>query len=168
MCAILPRRRWRALSELRKRPIAILDGDPPLETVFALNQSARTLGLESGMYRLQAESFGGVTVSARAKEQEDSAFLALMKSAVASARRNSWTVTVGTRFRMAQFLSDTGATAPTAANGTSVDYYTSHSRYRRSATAIKRGHRHGPKTGSRKRISICDYLYLPVIKFSTA
>ena len=50
--------------ELRKRPVAILDGDPPLETVFALNQSARNLGLELGMSRLQAESFDGVSVSA--------------------------------------------------------------------------------------------------------
>lgn len=67
--------------ELRKRPVAILDGDPPLETVFALNQSARILGLESGMSRLQAESFEGVAVTGRVKRQEDSAFLIFMKSA---------------------------------------------------------------------------------------
>ena len=67
--------------ELRKRPVAILDGDPPLETVFALNQSARNLGLELGMSRLQAESFDGVSVSARVKQREDSAFLIFMKSA---------------------------------------------------------------------------------------
>ncbi len=66
---------------LRKRPVTILSGDPPLETVFALNQSARNRGLQSGMSRLQAESFDGVSVSARVKEREDSAFLALMKSA---------------------------------------------------------------------------------------
>src|SRR5258708_5305158 len=66
---------------LRKRPGTILSGDPPLETVFALNQSARNRGLQSGMSRLQAESFDGVSVSARVKEREDSAFLALMKSA---------------------------------------------------------------------------------------
>jgi protein ImuB len=67
--------------ELRKRPLAILDGDPPLETVFALNQSARNLGLESGMSRLQAESFDGISVSARVKQREDSAFRIFMKSA---------------------------------------------------------------------------------------
>jgi protein ImuB len=67
--------------ELRKRPVAILDGDPPLETVFALNQRARILGIESGMSRLQAESFEGVSVSARVKQREDSAFLIFMKSA---------------------------------------------------------------------------------------
>jgi len=67
--------------ELRKRPVAILEGDPPLETVFALNTQARSLGLGIGMARLQAESFDGVFVSARAKPQEDAAFLILMQCA---------------------------------------------------------------------------------------
>ncbi len=64
--------------ELRKRPVVILDGDPPLETVFDLNESARNLGLAFGMSRLQAESFDNIFVSSRAKQQEDSAFLILM------------------------------------------------------------------------------------------
>ena len=67
--------------ELRKRPVAILNGDPPLESVFALNQRARNLGLESGMGRVQAESFDGIWVSARVKQQEDSAFFILVKCA---------------------------------------------------------------------------------------
>lgn len=67
--------------ELRQRPIAILDGDPPLETVFALNQRARSLGLELGMGRLQAESFDRVSVSSRQKQQEESSFLILMQCA---------------------------------------------------------------------------------------
>jgi protein ImuB len=64
--------------ELRKRPVVILDGDPPLETVFALNERARHLGLALGMSRLQAESFDNIFMSSRAKQQEDSAFLVLM------------------------------------------------------------------------------------------
>jgi protein ImuB len=67
--------------ERRERPVAILGGDPPFETVFALNQSARDLGLASAMSRLQAESFDGVSVSARVKQREDSAFLIFVKSA---------------------------------------------------------------------------------------
>src|ERR1700685_3006404 len=63
--------------ELQKRPVVILDGDPPLETVFALNERARNLGLAFGMSRLQAESFDGISVSSRLKQQEDSAFLIL-------------------------------------------------------------------------------------------
>ena len=67
--------------ELRQHPVAILHGDPPLETVFALNQRARRLGLEFGMGRVQAESFEGVSLSSRIKQQEDSAFAALMNCA---------------------------------------------------------------------------------------
>ena len=67
--------------ERRERAVALLGGDPPFETVFALNQSARDLGLASEMSRLQAESFDGVSVSARVKQREDSAFLIFMKSA---------------------------------------------------------------------------------------
>jgi protein ImuB len=65
--------------ELRNRPVVILGGDPPLETVFALNERARNLGLALGMSRLQAESFDNIFVSSRAKQQEDSAFLILMR-----------------------------------------------------------------------------------------
>ena len=43
--------------ELRKRPFALLDGEPPAEIVFAANKAARSLGVEAGMTRLQAESF---------------------------------------------------------------------------------------------------------------
>lgn len=67
--------------ELRERAVAVLDGTPPLETVFALNQRARNLGLESGMTRLQAESFGSATVLARGKQHEDSAFTLLLQCA---------------------------------------------------------------------------------------
>jgi protein ImuB len=64
--------------ELRNRPVVILDGDHPLETVFALNQRAVNLGLAFGMSRLQAESFDNISVSPRAKHEEDAAFLVLM------------------------------------------------------------------------------------------
>src|ERR1700728_3469561 len=67
--------------ELRKHPLAILAGDPPLETVFALNQRARNLGLAFGMSRLQAESFANISVCRRVKQQEDAAFFILMQCA---------------------------------------------------------------------------------------
>lgn len=71
----------RLRTEFRKRPLAILTGDSPLESVFGLNQQARSLGLELGMGRLQAESFEGVSVCPRVKQSEDSDFHLLMKSA---------------------------------------------------------------------------------------
>lgn len=67
--------------ELRGRAVAVLDGDPPLETVFSLNGHARRLGLALGMSRLQAESFGRISLCFRAKQQEDSAFRSLMRCA---------------------------------------------------------------------------------------
>lgn len=67
--------------ELRKLPVVILHGDAPLESVFALNERARRLGLEAGMSRVQAESFGGVCLFTRVREQEESTFMEIMKCA---------------------------------------------------------------------------------------
>jgi len=38
--------------ELRRRPFALLDGEPPAEIVVSPNKAARTLGVEAGMTRL--------------------------------------------------------------------------------------------------------------------
>ena len=59
--------------ELRKRPFALIDGEPPAEMVFAANKAARVLGVEVGMTRLQAESFPEVVVVSRVHEEEVSA-----------------------------------------------------------------------------------------------
>src|ERR1035437_383776 len=67
--------------ELRGHAVAVLDGDPPLETVFSLNGPARRLGLALGMSRVQAISFDGISLRSRVKAQEDSAFRVLMQCA---------------------------------------------------------------------------------------
>jgi protein ImuB len=67
--------------ELRGHAVAVLDGDPPLETVFSLNGPARRLGLALGMSRVQAKSFDGISLRSRVKAQEDSAFRVLMQCA---------------------------------------------------------------------------------------
>jgi protein ImuB len=67
--------------ELRRHAVAVLDGDLPLETVFSLNDPARRLGLALGMGRVQAESFDGISLRLRAKQQEDLAFRVLMQCA---------------------------------------------------------------------------------------
>jgi protein ImuB len=59
--------------ELRKRPFALLDGEPPAEIVVAANKAARALGVEAGMTRLQAESFSEVVALSRALKDEASA-----------------------------------------------------------------------------------------------
>jgi protein ImuB len=66
-------------SHIEQRPlaVAVLRGDPPLESVFAMNQPARLLGLAPGMSRLQAESFP-VAVLRRNRQQEDISFAELI------------------------------------------------------------------------------------------
>src|SRR5271156_2574449 len=63
--------------ELHKQPVAILDGEPPLETVYATNRQARALGVQTAMSRLQAESFRDATVIRRASKCEDEAIVIL-------------------------------------------------------------------------------------------
>jgi len=67
--------------ELRGHAVAVLDGVPPLETVFSLNGPARRLGLRLGMSRVQAKSFDGISLRSRVRAQEDSAFHVLMQCA---------------------------------------------------------------------------------------
>jgi protein ImuB len=63
--------------ELRKYPFALIDGDPPAETVFAVNNAAHSLGIEAGMTRLQAESFLEALIIPREWEQESLGLTAL-------------------------------------------------------------------------------------------
>src|SRR5206468_1338067 len=67
--------------ELRRQPVVVLDGEPPLEKVFAINHSARRAGLVAGMSRLQAESFSGAHLITRSLELEDSARAVLLQCA---------------------------------------------------------------------------------------
>jgi protein ImuB len=59
--------------ELRKKPFALLGGEPPTETVVAVNKAARLLGVDVGMSRLQAEACPEVVTIVRVTEQEEKA-----------------------------------------------------------------------------------------------
>jgi protein ImuB len=61
----------------RPLAVAVLSGDPPLERVFAINQSARLLGMRAGMSREQAESFHALVLR-RDRQQEDISFAELV------------------------------------------------------------------------------------------
>ena len=67
--------------ELRGTPVAILAGSPPLTKVFAANQEARCLGMESGMTKAQAEAFRGIAWRWRSPAQEATAQAALLDCA---------------------------------------------------------------------------------------
>lgn len=71
----------RQIPELRRRPVAVLEGDPPLEKVFAINTCARRAGLVTGMSRLQAESFAETHLLSRSQEQEQAARSVLLECA---------------------------------------------------------------------------------------
>lgn len=59
--------------ELRKRPFALIDGEPPADTVVAANKAARSLGIEVGMTRLQAATFPNIVGVRRVPQDEVSA-----------------------------------------------------------------------------------------------
>ena len=71
----------RAEPELRGQSVAVIEGKPPLQKVFAVNGSARRAGVELGMAKLQVEACNGLTLRARSLPQEESAHAALLDCA---------------------------------------------------------------------------------------
>ncbi|HVO64424.1 MAG TPA: DNA polymerase Y family protein [Terriglobales bacterium] len=67
--------------ELRSQMVAVLEGKPPLQRVFALNESARQAGLELGMTRVQAEGWPGLVLRCRSAMQETTAHAVLLDCA---------------------------------------------------------------------------------------
>jgi len=59
--------------DLAAKPVAVLEGQAPQESVCALNQQARRRGAALGMTRLEAESIGGLKLLARSAESEAAA-----------------------------------------------------------------------------------------------
>jgi protein ImuB len=70
-----------ARNVFKQSPLAILDGPANLPRVFALNPPARQAGIESGMTKLQVETYGGVLLRKRIVSLEDSAQSTLMEFA---------------------------------------------------------------------------------------
>jgi protein ImuB len=67
--------------ELRTKPVAILAGAAPLTKVFAVNEEARNLGVETGMTKVQVEAFRGIASRWRSVPQEETANAALLDCA---------------------------------------------------------------------------------------
>ncbi|HUO24735.1 MAG TPA: DNA polymerase Y family protein [Candidatus Aquilonibacter sp.] len=61
----------------KKSPIAILDGPTP-PRVVAMNQAARSAGIQIGMTKLQVETCGGISLRKRSLANEESARAALL------------------------------------------------------------------------------------------
>jgi len=71
----------RAEPELRGQSVAVLAGKPPLQKVFAVNESARRAGVELGMTKLQVEACSDLMLRARSLLQEETAHAALFDCA---------------------------------------------------------------------------------------
>src|SRR5271167_4193080 len=72
---------FRAEPELRARAVAIFEGKPPLEKVFAVSESARRVGIMPGMTKAQAELCSELTLRPRSLLQESLAHAALLDCA---------------------------------------------------------------------------------------
>jgi protein ImuB len=77
----------RLRSELRKRPCAVTEGEPPLKHVCSLNTFARRLGAAHGMTQVEIDTFPSVTVLARSTTEEKTARSALWECAGAFSPR---------------------------------------------------------------------------------
>lgn len=72
---------------LKRSPIAVLDGPSNLPRVVALNDAARSAGIQTGMTKLQVEVCSGVWIQKRSVENEDAAQAALLECAGAFSPR---------------------------------------------------------------------------------
>jgi protein ImuB len=66
---------------LRAQAVAVLEGKPPLQKVFALNEKARCAGIETGMSKVQVEACSGLVLRVRSLAQEAAAHAALLDGA---------------------------------------------------------------------------------------
>jgi protein ImuB len=67
--------------ELRSQAVAVLEGKPPLQKVFATNENARQIGIEPGMTKIQVEPWNDLVLRLRSPLQETSAHAALLDCA---------------------------------------------------------------------------------------
>jgi protein ImuB len=72
---------FRAEPELRARAVAIFEGKPPLEKVFAVNESAGRVGIMPGMTKAQAELCSELMLRPRSLVQESVAHAVLLDCA---------------------------------------------------------------------------------------
>src|SRR6201998_3676170 len=71
----------RAEPELATRPLAIIEGKPPLEKIIAVNEKANDLGIAPGMSKAQGELCTELALRLRSPLQESSAHAALLDCA---------------------------------------------------------------------------------------
>ena len=73
--------------ELRERPVVVIDGEPPLETVCSFNAKARYLGIVRRMTRVELDTFSSLIVLSRSHTEEVSTHAAMLECAGAFSPR---------------------------------------------------------------------------------
>ena len=73
--------------ELRERPCAVLEGEPPLQFVCAMNAKARAQGVARGMTKVELETMPAIVLLRRSKIEEEAARAALVECARAFSPR---------------------------------------------------------------------------------
>jgi protein ImuB len=72
---------FRAEPELRAQAVAIFEGKPPLEKIWAVNENASRVGISPGMTKAQAELCSELTLRPRSPLQESATHAALLDCA---------------------------------------------------------------------------------------
>lgn len=67
--------------ELREKPCAVMEGEPPIQQVCSLNSKARRLGVVPGMTQVEMETFPAVTLLPRSLQEEAATRMALLECA---------------------------------------------------------------------------------------
>jgi protein ImuB len=85
VCVYVPEFPAQAMLRLRRDlvrlPVAVLDGDPPLEQVCSVNKLALRLGVAHGMTRAELDCFAGLNVLRRSRVEEQGARGVLLDTA---------------------------------------------------------------------------------------
>jgi protein ImuB len=71
----------RLRTELRSSPVAVLDGEPPHQSVCSINRAARMSGVALGMTKLEAETIPALRLVPRLLETEAAAHAVLLECA---------------------------------------------------------------------------------------
>lgn len=67
--------------DLREQPVVVIEGQPPLETVFSLNARARSLGIAHAMTRVELDTFSSLIVLSRSRTEEVSTHAVMLECA---------------------------------------------------------------------------------------
>jgi len=73
--------------EMKERPVVVIEGEPPLQTVCSFNAKARYLGIVRGMTKVELDTFSSLIVLPRSRTEEVSTHAVMLECAGAFSPR---------------------------------------------------------------------------------